>query len=185
MRQNVRMFPCRPLAALVALAAGLVLLPATPGSARGWAPEAIAAFPPVSAGAASQPAVRGVVDCIVRTNRERVSNGLVPLTADARLATAAILHSDFQAVTQTMTHDEPAPRKDGAKRATAAGYPWSMWGENVAAGQPDCAAVITAWMLSKRHRDNILKPEFRHVGIGTIVGANGVRYWTMVLGVGG
>jgi hypothetical protein len=185
MRQNVPMFLWRRVAAVVVLVVGLGLLPATPGVAGGRAPAAVAAFPPVAAVAASQPAVRGVVDCIVRTNRERVSRNLVPLTADARLATAAILHSDFQAVTQRITHDEPAPRQDGGKRSTAAGYPWMVWAENVAVGQPNCAALITAWMGSSTHRANILDPRFRHIGIGTILGANGSRYWTMVLAAGG
>ncbi len=172
---------------VVALAVAVAMVPTTPGSAGGQTqvPQAAAAFPPVSALAASQPAVRAVVDCIVRTNAERTLRGLVALTADARLATAAITHSNYQAVTQTMTHSEPVPRLDAGKRATAEGYIWSTWGENVAAGQANCAAVMTAWMNSSSHRANILNGAFRHIGITSIVGANGVRYWTMVLAAGG
>ena len=53
----------------------------------------------------------------------------------------------------------------------------------MAAGQGDCASVVTAWLNSPTHRANILKSSYRSIGIGNVVGANGVHYWTMDLAV--
>ena len=64
---------------------------------------------------------------------------------------------------------------------TNAGYVWRTWGENVAYGQADCAAVIAAWMASAGHRANILNPAFTDIGIAVAIGSNGYKYWTMDL----
>jgi len=84
--------------------------------------------------------------------------------------------SDYQASISTMTHGS----NPGA-RITAAGYSWSAWGENVAFGQWDCAAVIAAWMNSPGHRTNMLNPTYTNIGIGMTVASNGAKYWTMNL----
>ena len=142
-------------------------------------------LPPVSPALGGQPAKRLWTDCVTRTNAARQTAGKVPLTVDLRLATAATSHSAYQAQQLTMSHVGPQGLSDAGQRSTAAGYTWTAWGENVAAGQPDCTSVLAAWMGSSSHRANILNGTFRHIGIGCIEGANGVRYWTMMLGAGG
>ena len=52
---------------------------------------------------------------------------------------------------------------------------------HVAAGQGDCASVVGAWLASPSHRANILNRAYVNIGIGNVVGANGVHYWTMDL----
>ena len=121
-----------------------------------------------------------VADCVSRTNNERTSRGLAALVVDARLNTAATGHSTYQAQNNLMTHTGAGGTSPGT-RMTKAGYAWRTWGENVAAGQPDCASVIGAWMNSAGHRANILNPAFTNIGLAGVKSAKGTIYWTMDL----
>ena len=67
------------------------------------------------------------------------------------------------------------------QRATRRDYRWSAWGENVAAGAPDAASVVTGWMNSPEHRANVLNPSYTDIGVGLAYSSNGTPYWTMVL----
>jgi len=129
-------------------------------------------------------AVRRRFDCIERVNAERFKLSIAPVTYDARLAQAAAGHSVYQAAIPAMGHTG----LNGStvdKRMVAVGYQPTVWGENVAMGQVDCAAVMSAWMASSGHRANILDVRFEHIGVGMALGTNGRWYWTMVLGRGG
>jgi uncharacterized protein YkwD len=119
-------------------------------------------------------------DCVARTNTERTSRGLRALAIDSRLAAAATLQSTYQAQNNLMTHTGAGGSNAGT-RITSAGYRWSTWGENVAAGQPDCASVMSAWMNSAGHRANILNPAFVNIGLAAVKSAKGTIYWTMDL----
>jgi uncharacterized protein YkwD len=71
------------------------------------------------------------------------------------------------------------------QRDTRAGYVWSAWGENIAAGQASVASVTGAWMASAGHCANIMNPRFRHVGLACVKGTSTNRYrtyWTLDLG---
>ncbi len=136
--------------------------------------------PPPAVSAAVSAAINVSVDCLALANNARTAAGLAPLTIDSRITAAAEAHSAEQATRKQMTHTGLNGSNAG-KRMTAQGYRWSMWGENVAAGQPDCAAVVGAWMNSSGHRANILNPGFVHVGIGAVRGTDDVIYWTMDL----
>ena len=50
-------------------------------------------------------------------------------------------------------------------------------GENIAAGQVDPQAVVTDWMNSPEHKDNILTPEYTHMGASMYRGGNLGIYW--------
>lgn len=174
-------------AAVVAVLVVSAIAPAGSGTA------APAAVPPLVLPArvgqtASQPeslqAVRRLFDCIERVNFERIQRGVAPVTYDARIAQAAAGHAAYQAAIQTMRHSGSGG-SNGGTRMQASGYHWTAWGENVAAGQSDCATVMSAWMASSTHRANILNANFVHIGVGMALGANGVWYWTMDLGRGG
>lgn len=119
-------------------------------------------------------------DCTALANNARAAKGLAPLTIDSRMTTAAEAHSIEQAQRQKMTHTGRNGSNAG-QRLTVLGYSWSTWGENVAAGQADCASVMSAWMNSSGHRANILNPAFVNIGMGAVKGPNGVIYWTMDL----
>ncbi|WP_086661084.1 CAP domain-containing protein [Lentzea kentuckyensis] len=112
-------------------------------------------------------------------NDVRKKAGLSPLSSDERLRAAARKHSKDMAARNFCTHVNP----DGvtpSQRMSAAGYP-SPGGENVACGQSNPHAVMTAWMNSPPHRANILNAEFRTLGVGVDLGRGG-PYWTQNFG---
>ncbi|MFF9474117.1 CAP domain-containing protein [Streptomyces roseolus] len=112
-------------------------------------------------------------------NAERAKAGCGPLTANATLARAAQAHSDDMAARDFFDHTNP----DGAgpgDRVTAAGYPWSTYGENIAMGQRTPEQVMEAWMNSPGHRANILNCDFKELGVG--IHDDGGPYWTQVFG---
>ena len=51
--------------------------------------------------------------------------------------------------------------------------------ENIAAGQETSAVAVEWWMNSDVHRNNILNPDFRYIGVGNIT-QDGVQYWTQL-----
>ncbi|MFD3873222.1 CAP domain-containing protein [Streptomyces sp. NPDC058623] len=113
-------------------------------------------------------------------NKERATAGCGPLTANAKLNSAARAYSDTMARSGVMSHTGP----DGSTMTTrveAAGYAWSRLGENIARGQADAAAVMSAWMNSSGHRANILNCAFREIGIGVHKGDGG-PWWTQNFG---
>ncbi|MEZ5540896.1 MAG: CAP domain-containing protein [Pseudomonadota bacterium] len=69
-----------------------------------------------------------------------------------------------------------------ADRLTNAGYDWSAVGENIAAGQPDLAAVMSAWLNSPGHCANVMQTAFTEFGAAsyTVSGSDYPIYWTQV-----
>ncbi len=67
-------------------------------------------------------------------------------------------------------------------RARRAGYGGNFVGENIACGYPDAAAVVDGWMTSPGHRANILRPEFREIGVAAALDDEGTPYWVQVFG---
>ena len=133
---------------------------------------------------APPPAVAPVSDVqtsvVQSVNQHRGSAGHAPLAIDGRLTAAAQSHSDDLARRQTMSHTGSGG-SDGGQRIGDAGYQWSTWGENVAAGQSTPTEVMSAWLASPGHRANILNGGFSNIGVAATKGSNGVVYWTMVI----
>ena len=113
---------------------------------------------------------------LVNAERQRVN--APPMVLSDKLTAAAQRHSQDMAASRRMSHTG----SDGStmrSRIDATQYRWSTIGENVALGQPSAAAVMTAWMNSPGHRQNILNPAFTELGIGYATAA-GRPYWTQV-----
>jgi uncharacterized protein YkwD len=94
------------------------------------------------------------------------------------LAAAAAAHARDMAEHAQLTHTG----SDGSKpadRITRAGYDWRASGENVASGQRDADAVVTAWLESPGHCANIMEPNFTEMGVAfvQVPGANPGIYW--------
>ena len=128
--------------------------------------------PPVSA------PISVTTECIALVNSYRSSAGVAAVTVDKRITIAAESHSTDQAQHNKMTHTGSDGTNAG-QRLNILGYGWRTWGENVAAGQPNCSNVMSAWMNSSGHRANILNPAFVHVGVAAVKAANGTIYWTL------
>jgi uncharacterized protein YkwD len=115
------------------------------------------------------------------TNQQRAAAGLGPLAANGALHAAAQRESNDMAAQTKMSHTG----SDGstvATRVTAAGYSWHAVGENIAVGYGSAAGVVTGWMNSAGHRANILNGVYTDIGVAVATGADGNKYWTMVLG---
>lgn len=125
-------------------------------------------------------------DVIRLINIEREAAGLLPVKANAILATIALAHSTFMRDQSCFLHQcitEPTV----PDRALAAGYGPYGWGapfvgEIIAAGFVDAATMVQAWMDSPGHRDIILDGQLREVGAGFVTGGYYGTYWTVDFG---
>ncbi|WP_371525931.1 sigma-70 family RNA polymerase sigma factor [Streptomyces sp. NBC_01283] len=113
-------------------------------------------------------------------NAERAKSGCGPLTLNSKLGNAAQGHSDDMAERDFFDHTNP-DGEDPGDRVTAAGYKWTTYGENIAAGQRSPSAVMDSWMNSSGHRANILNCSFKEIGVGYRQGSGG-PWWTQNFG---
>jgi uncharacterized protein YkwD len=118
--------------------------------------------------------VRAAVLCL--HNRERGARGLPLLRESAKLRRAAQGHSSDMVASRFFAHESPSGT-DMAARILGTGYArdqgWSL-GENIAWGTGSLATaaeIQSAWMESPGHKANILRRQFREIGIGIAVGA--------------
>ncbi|WP_263164536.1 sigma-70 family RNA polymerase sigma factor [Streptomyces sp. SCSIO ZS0520] len=129
----------------------------------------------------SEPGGGSQVDQVTRlVNAERAKNGCGPVTANPKLQSAAQSHSDDMADRDYFSHTDP-DGGDPGDRITAAGYRWSTYGENIAAGQQTPSQVMEGWMNSEGHRANILNCGFKEIGVGLRKDASG-PIWTQNFG---
>lgn len=112
------------------------------------------------------------------TNQERVSRGLAALAWDERASSVAHGHSHDMDARRFFAHVNPDGQDPGMRLAAAGVGPVSWWGENIARGQTSPQEVVSAWMASEGHRENILNGAFTHLGVG--VHAPGSVWWTQV-----
>ncbi len=98
-------------------------------------------------------------------NIERTKRELDPLSIDNQLDQAANFHNDEMVRADMMSHQLPG-EADLGERVSATGYSWTRVAENIAAGNTTPEAVVEGWMNSPGHKENILNPEFIHIGIG-------------------
>ncbi|HEY9501651.1 MAG TPA: CAP domain-containing protein [Pyrinomonadaceae bacterium] len=115
------------------------------------------------------------------TNRARLKNGLLPFVWDADLCRMARAHSENMGRHNFFSHVTPEGQrlKD---RAQAAGIlRFTLIGENIAynLGYDDPGTfAVEGWMLSPKHRANILDEHFNAMAVGTYVAPDGSVYLT-------
>ena len=100
------------------------------------------------------------------------------------LTQASLVHSEDMVALNFFSHTGSSGSSAG-QRATAAGYVWSTWGENIAAGQASVDSVMAGWLASDGHCANLMNARFRDIGLACVSGTanNSYRtYWTMTLG---
>jgi uncharacterized protein YkwD len=142
------------------------------------------ASPAVGRTSRSTAALRDAADeVLARTIAARRAAGKSGLSRSMNLMTAAQLQAEQMAKTETMSHALPGTAYPTLKaRLAAVSYEMRAAGENIAAGQRDPAEVVSSWMHSRGHRDNILSGEFTEIGTGVAAGRNGRLYWAQVFG---
>jgi uncharacterized protein YkwD len=108
------------------------------------------------------------------TNIERANNGgLVPLTRDNHLEMVIQAHCRDLALRDYFEHETPEGLDPFQRLDTIDPAFYNLAGENIAAGQQSPQEVVDGWMNSPGHRANILKPEYRKIGIGVYYDAAG------------
>lgn len=110
-----------------------------------------------------------------KTNDERMLAGLSPLELDPRLIEPAYVHSEDMALNVYFAH-EGLDGCDALCRIKKVGYSFSVLGENLyylggykLDEQELAARIVTGWMKSPHHRENILNPEFTHGAVGVYI----------------
>lgn len=113
-------------------------------------------------------------------NQARWDNGqLPPLKRVSALDGAARVHSTNMGVRNFFAHCDLDTGKTPSQRAVDAGYGSTYVGENAAAGYSTPDSVMTGWMNSPGHRQNILGTSYRDIGLGyyyDVGDAGNVRY---------
>lgn len=107
-------------------------------------------------------------------NIERDKIGANPLKLNTILCTPAQNHATWMNQNNKMSHTGQN-RSSVANRTTQAGYRSKMVGENIAYGYASPQAVMNGWLKSSGHRANILRKQYKEIGIG-ISGT----YWCVV-----
>jgi len=108
-------------------------------------------------------------DLISLANSERSKEGLGSLTKNSKLTAAAKAKAEDMLAKDYWSHYGPNGETPW-QFIKGAGYTYTYAGENLAKGFITSSATHTAWMNSPTHKANILKAEFRDVGIYVVDG---------------
>lgn len=134
------------------------------------AQKSISAPPPLRAEKESPRAFLTQKGVIGLTNVERHDNGQKPLGENTELDAAAFKKAQDILARQYFDHVNP----DGHGPdwfVSSAGYEYVTIGENLALGNfADDRELVDAWMASPGHRENILRPQFREIGVAVVKG---------------
>lgn len=114
------------------------------------------------------------------TNQERINNKLPPLRYSDKLAKAAEEKAKDMFTKNYWAHYAP----DGTtpwEFILSSGYKYEYAGENLAKDFMFSDGVVSAWMNSKTHRENILRPNYDEVGFGVVNGVLNGEETTLVV----
>jgi uncharacterized protein YkwD len=122
----------------------------------------------------SQAQMESSITCLI--NDQRTTQGLQPVAPNTDLRQAALSHSNEMVNQGYFEHTSPAGLSfmdrieqygymDGARS-------WTV-GENLVWGTGPLStpqSLVTAWMNSPPHRENLLRPTFRELGVAAVAG---------------
>ena len=164
----------------------------TPGPLVLSPPEAIPSLPidsPVNEPLPTQSVIDVVLpngalnwsDILTYTNEERAKEGLRPLLYNAQLSTIAEAKALDMIEKQYFAHVSPSG-VDVSVMADTYGYAYLNIGENLALGDFESSReVVTGWMNSPGHRENIMNTNYREIGIAALLGTyEGRKVWYAV-----
>lgn len=101
------------------------------------------------------------------TNLERTQAGLKPLLPSPELSQAAGLKADSMIAANKFEHyyDSSTGTVTPWQFIVNSGYQYHHAGENLARHFFDSQELMQAWMDSPTHKQNILNPNFTHIGV--------------------
>lgn len=116
-----------------------------------------------------------------QTNVARIKNGLPRLAWDGEVCRMARAHSENMSRRGFFSHATPEGLRLRDRARLVGIIHYSVLGENIAYNQgyeDPGAFAVERWMLSPKHRANILSTEFRAMAIGSFVAPDGSVYLT-------
>jgi uncharacterized protein YkwD len=122
----------------------------------------------------NQATMESSITCLI--NDQRTSHGLAQVTPNGDLHQAALSHSNEMVNQGYFEHTSPSGLTF-MDRIEQFGYmngarTWTV-GENLVWGTGPLStpqALVTAWMNSPPHRENLLRPNFRELGVAAVTG---------------
>lgn len=158
----------RKILTVVALAVGWALVAASSASATSCPST------DVEVSGLSEYQMETSITCLI--NEERTSRGLGAVQANGDLRDAALSHSNEMVAEQYFEHTSPQGITF-IDRIEATGYmrgarSWIV-GENLVWGSGPLStpqSLVTAWMNSPPHRENLLKARFNEIGVAAVDG---------------
>ncbi len=110
------------------------------------------------------------IDEVVRsTNEARIGAGLKPLAYNEKLADAARRKAANMLEENYWAHNSPSGKSPWTW-IKAAGYNYLYAGENLAKDFGDTGRMMSAWMASPTHRDNIVNAKYSEIGVAVVPG---------------
>lgn len=114
------------------------------------------------------------------TNLQRAELGLPPLKLDPALSAAAAAKANDMFSKNYWAHNAP----DGTTPwvfVQNAGYQYLYAGENLAKDFSNSEGVVSAWMASPSHKENIVKREYQDIGFAVVNGRLAGEETTLVV----
>lgn len=134
----------------------------------------------------SKPGVLGITanidqkKLIELTNIERVKKGLGTVSENEALDKAARLKAENMFQENYWAHFAPSG-KTPWDFILGAGYHFTFAGENLAKNFYTSSEVVTAWMASPTHRDNLLNSHYKDIGIAVVEGVLNGQKTTLIV----
>ncbi len=120
-------------------------------------------------------------DEIVRlTNKQRHAGGLAAVNLDPQLSAAAAQKAADMFAKDYWAHVSSTGTQPW-NFITQSGYEYRYAGENLARDFSDPSSVVSAWMNSPSHRENLLSDKYRDIGVAVIDGKLGGQDTTLVV----
>lgn len=114
------------------------------------------------------------------TNIQREQNGLNDLTDNPSLDAAALAKGKDMLAKGYWAHVSPDGTQPWAFFVSA-NYQYRYAGENLARDFSDASSAVNAWMASPSHRENMLSPNYKDIGIGVVEGQMGGVNTTIIV----
>lgn len=114
-----------------------------------------------------------VLDLVNEMRREA---GAEPLALSEKLTEQACVRAEEIARSGIFDHIRP----DGTSFSTIFrenGFMYGTVGENIAWGYTTAESVCAAWKESRGHYENIIRPEYKSIGIGIAIDSDGRPVW--------
>ncbi len=134
----------------------------------------------------AKPGVLGIVGnidsekVIELTNAERAKQGLGPVKENEALDKAAEMKAQNMFQENYWAHFAPSG-KTPWDFILGAGYKFTYAGENLAKNFYNSPDVVTAWMNSPTHRENLLNSKYKDIGVAVVKGTLNGQETTLVV----